>query len=1708
MRVSCLLLFVLALCSAAWAAPVPIKNPGFELDDNSDGIPDGWGASADTKPYDTNAPERAHSGVASVRLAGNGYWQGISVSAGVPYIFRSWTRGQSGVESVIHAADFYGSAGYLDGTNRSSPVPSSYTQTGIWFRPIATTTSTGLSSRTSGGDWVWQDDVEVFDGLLRNGSLALQTNGDGVPDFWARVGRPAILSGEIPLGTESDRSNYLSQRWTMTPKMDFSLSCKVWSATDPTDGILTVGMMTMTDDGFVGTTSSFTARSQPQQVSLITSAPGFEKHKIYAVEVSKSGIYAIEVRLGTHPDSFLEWYSDGEMIASDDDGGEGLGSKLVMALEPGRYYALVRGWQIGQHGTFTIRFGEEDIPQQINSPSPAPQERAPNQLTEQDAIQPESGSVTYSIAGRIRGCDALPVKGARVFVPESEYAAQTDERGRFLIRGLPVGFSGSVVVEQLDGLVFPAARSFSAPSSSLDFEMLNSMGTLLAGDELDGRIEDVRCLAEGYAISATDDFWIRSGDYSLLSADLDLSDFSPNGDGVRDTCTLSYQIGEDATTEVLVYDLNRYTKRHLKAPTPTSIGTSCVTWDGKDDAEQPLPDDTYQILLVAHYPNGATQSLDFYVSINRTFFFNQAHSDVLSDRLLLGAWLLWYGETEETAENTYRSAVASMLEQNCNFTCAQMHHYSPDDGFMPQFIRQADEQGLAVAPYFKAWERLLWQSSDRLISEEEARWWARSVLDSVEDSSQILAFNIYDEPTIDMAPNTLVLSRAVEDADPSHRPALNVLWNPRTMNRIYEQLPPRNVFMDWYPLTVNTPLGVYGSLESNIELWGRTASQRALPFWMVLQGFNMVPSLRYPTPAECRYMAYLSLANAAKGILYYLYEPSGFGLVRQDFSPHTHYEAVARLYARLSRHEEILVSLKPAESMLTCSSIGYTQTLKNDEEDVFAFVVNRDAKTGRQIAASFPLSDSTEVTVQDVFRNTVIPHRVASTEQGNRAEFFVNLPPGGGTLLRLHGVYEEMASSVSEQVNHVETVPIAEPISRADTGNLSDISSKHSIERPALSVRNPKFTKRRETQPASLPHIPRRIGSVRFPNVSELYGFTLSEKTAYIAAGESGLLSAPLEPFGASDMALDCKSFGVALNGDLLLVACGDMGAQLYRIMDDGLLEPQAAIPQESVFVVAVKDSLMALSSGLDRLSFWDVSQPSHPRFLAEHTIAGCIHQITIHDDAVFVALGDGGLAVFDVSTQEKPALSYHINSNVTRFSISETTLITCGSNGLRAFRLTNQPISATPLWNISHLQYGSVNVSEGRAVHAGENLSYLDRVDSSMPEITASLALQSPARAVINHSGATLVLGDDIGLQLFEDRSRLAPAAIAAKPAAALKGIASDGVYLYLADAREGLIVLETSPDGSWRRVGSMQCPFPIDSVSVHGGVAYLCSKVAGFFTADVSEPTSPKILAEYTERTGNAVRALVSENRLYVASLRFGLKIHDLTDSSHPLFLSQLASGFLGNDVAVLGERAYLVARGDYATGQGVVAVDVSNPAAPLVLEVSSALNPLSICTIGKFLAVADDAEGVLIFDAGGSSLQLVQHFPDIEAVKVVSDGDWLAILTRTSGWWLAQVDQSGESELSGAFGLSAALPSDACFHDGKLWVAYPDGAMDSITLNLSPRVLGDLNGDGIVNAWDLLAFQAWWQTTGERIEADFDRNSTVDANDLLIMVNLLSH
>ncbi len=84
---------------------------------------------------------------------------------------------------------------------------------------------------------------------------------------------------------------------------------------------------------------------------------------------------------------------------------------------------------------------------------------------------------------------------------------------------------------------------------------------------------------------------------SALSASPTL--FSPNGDGLWEQTSLNIGVQDDVLLTLTVLDADHQLRRTVASEQTAAAGVTTLTWDGLDDAGQPLPDGTYTVALKA-----------------------------------------------------------------------------------------------------------------------------------------------------------------------------------------------------------------------------------------------------------------------------------------------------------------------------------------------------------------------------------------------------------------------------------------------------------------------------------------------------------------------------------------------------------------------------------------------------------------------------------------------------------------------------------------------------------------------------------------------------------------------------------------------------------------------------------------------------------------------------------------------------------------------------------------------------------------------------------------------------------------------------------------------------------------------------------------------------------------------------------------------------
>jgi flagellar hook assembly protein FlgD len=91
--------------------------------------------------------------------------------------------------------------------------------------------------------------------------------------------------------------------------------------------------------------------------------------------------------------------------------------------------------------------------------------------------------------------------------------------------------------------------------------------------------------------------WLAKPNVTVTS---DRSAFSPNGDGVQDDIAAFYTLSENGTVTVQVLNSAGMVMRTLMQEQGQTDGQHALTWDGRDDGGQPVPDGLYRVVVTAN----------------------------------------------------------------------------------------------------------------------------------------------------------------------------------------------------------------------------------------------------------------------------------------------------------------------------------------------------------------------------------------------------------------------------------------------------------------------------------------------------------------------------------------------------------------------------------------------------------------------------------------------------------------------------------------------------------------------------------------------------------------------------------------------------------------------------------------------------------------------------------------------------------------------------------------------------------------------------------------------------------------------------------------------------------------------------------------------------------------------------------------------------
>jgi hypothetical protein len=326
-------------------------------------------------------------------------------------------------------------------------------------------------------------------------------------------------------------------------------------------------------------------------------------------------------------------------------------------------------------------------------------------------------------------------------------------------------------------------------------------------------------------------------------------------------------------------------------------------------------------------------------------------------------------------------------------------------------------------------------------------------------------------------------------------------------------------------------------------------------------------------------------------------------------------------------------------------------------------------------------------------------------------------------------------------------------------------------------------------------------------------------------------------------------------------------------------------------------------------------------------------------------------------------------------------------------------------------------------------------------------------------------------GLQIFD---RMHPGALllmgTSLACSRLEGVFVSGAYAYGVDYYNGLVVLDIAAPTHPVLLGHLDTPGRARDIFVNGNYAYVADGKEGLQVIDISNPRDPQLVGNYDTDTTEAWGVFVQNNRAYLAG--GGLKIIDVSKPSAPSLLGGLdtegiiARVFVSGNYAYAAEEMYFPDENSEGVGGGFKIINVSNPAAPVLVgqDSSDYLRYSSeVYVSGTYAYVATKYEGMFTFDISNPSSPTVKGHYTVpggsEIHSIYGSGDYVYLGLKDGEVQVIDVKKQDSPWIAGSY-KDLGDVSGVFINDGYIYVSDSETGYLSVLQTGTPSTSAQLS------------------------------------------------
>jgi len=326
--------------------------------------------------------------------------------------------------------------------------------------------------------------------------------------------------------------------------------------------------------------------------------------------------------------------------------------------------------------------------------------------------------------------------------------------------------------------------------------------------------------------------------------------------------------------------------------------------------------------------------------------------------------------------------------------------------------------------------------------------------------------------------------------------------------------------------------------------------------------------------------------------------------------------------------------------------------------------------------------------------------------------------------------------------------------------------------------------------------------------------------------------------------------------------------------------------------------------------------------------------------------------------------------------------------------------------------------------------------------------------------------------------------------------GVLKDGNIVYVADGKEGLLILNASNPSGFEMIGSLQLITDGNAffLAKKGDYLFLAAENDGFMVVDVSTPSNPLLVFSY-DTPDLALYITIEGDTMYVGDWYYFL-IFDISNPTNPILIKEIAETILFTrsvfaQPVILNQMAYVA--GSFG---GINLVFISDPDyAELYSTINTGYNTWVIAKYGNYLLAGGQNSGLHIYHVEDILPSFVTSlaFPgqnDQSIYQIIIQDHYAYIANGKYG--IQVVDIKDPSSPYIAAHLDTPGDCRGLFVDGEvLFAADSESGIHMINIELSP----DSDGDRIPDSWEIFYFD---NLTTADASSDYDSDGSPDASE----------